>query len=198
MSRYIVAGVGTDVGKTVVSAVVVKATGAAYWKPIQTGAPSDADREAMAQMVPGLTLHPERHNYPTPMSPHAAAALEDEHISLNDFECPVGPVIVELAGGILVPFNDTHTNLDLIKKLGLPVLLVSRYYLGSINHTLLTIAMLKQHEVPIAGLILNGNHVASSHEAIVAHGGVPILLDLPELPNLQPETIAIQANNLHL
>ncbi len=199
MQGVIVAGIGTDVGKTVAAAVVARAWNADYWKPVQTGPDFSADRLELERLVPGIRIHPETHHYPDPMSPHAAAANAGAAIALDDFILPQAErLVVELAGGLEVPFNARHTNMNLIKQLGLPVILVSRYYLGSINHTLLSLAHLKQAGIACKGLILNGDVVPSTREAILAHSDVPVLLDLPHLEDLSADLVAFHAESLHL
>ena len=199
MQGVIVAGIGTDVGKTVASAILAKAWDADYWKPVQTGPDITADRLELERLVPGIHIHPETHHYPDPMSPHAAAALAGASIQLEDFVLPQAKrLVVELAGGLEVPLNAEHTNMDLIRKLGFPVIVVSRYYLGSINHTLLTLFHLKKAHIPCKGIILNGAVVASTREAILAHSNAPVLLDLPHLDALNADTVAKYAQSLHV
>ena len=199
MQGVIIAGIGTDVGKTVAAAVVAKALGADYWKPVQTGPDFSADRLELKRLVPGIHIHPETHHYPDPVSPHAAAANAGTAIDLGDFVIPEAErLVVELAGGLEVPLNDRHTNMDLIKQLGLPVILVSRYYLGSINHTMLSLAHLKHAGISCKGLVFNGDVVPATREAILARSEAPALLDLPHLDDLSADLVAFHAQSLHL
>ena len=202
MRGLIVAGLGTDVGKTVVSAVLCEALGAEYWKPIQSGTD---DMPADAVTVESLLtdgvhrVHPSTYSFRKSLSPHAAARLEDTEVSLAALVPPKTerPLVVELAGGILVPINDRETNLDLIAKLSLPVVLVSRHYLGSINHTLLSCEVLKAHGIQMAGMVFNGDETLPETERIItALSKVPVLGRIPSLAHVSSNAIADLAKQL--
>lgn len=160
--QYFVTGIGTGVGKTFVSALLTYKLKAIYWKPIQAGIQAGTDTE----FVEKITQLPKNHFIPpvytlkTPASPHLAASIEDKQLSLLDFsEVDISQypnLIVEGAGGLLVPINDYQTILDLIRFLKIPVIVVSQHYLGSINHTLLTLRMLEMANIPVKGVIFNG------------------------------------------
>lgn len=167
--RVFVAGIGTEVGKTVVSAIIVKALKAEYWKPVQSGIESQSDSQEVAALT-GCHTHPEAYRLKAPMSPDAAAAREGIEISLEEITAPehTAPLVIEGAGGLLVPLNDTHTNIDLIQHLKVPVILVSRHYLGSINHTLLSVEALRQRNIPLLGIIFNG-HAHPETERSISH-----------------------------
>ena len=149
--NYFVTAIGTDSGKTLVSAILCKALQADYWKPVQAGYPTDS--EMVKSLLPDtdLRIHPETYVSKTPASPHAAAALENVTISLNDFEVPVHTrdLIIEGAGGCLVPLNDRDFVIDLASRFSAEVVLVSNLYLGSINHTLLSWEGIKRRSLPI-------------------------------------------------
>ena len=186
---YFVSGIGTEVGKTVSSALLVRHFGADYWKPIQSGDLdySDTDKvTAWAELSPER-VHAERFRFKTPASPHYAAALEGKTIQLSDFQLPATnqPLIVEGAGGLLVPLNDEHTILDLIDQLKIPVFLVSRHYLGSINHTLMSIAMLQARNIPIAGLIYSGVDDKDTVDIIQRQTGIVPFWEIGELEALE-------------
>jgi len=153
--RFIVAGIGTEIGKTVVSAILVEALQADYWKPIQSGALEDSDTETVRQLISNSRsrFHPEAYRLREPLSPHAAAAIDGVTIALENLVIPEtdNSLIIELAGGLMVPLNDTDLNIDFVQQTGLPVVLVSRNYLGSINHTLLSVDALKNRQIPIMG-----------------------------------------------
>ncbi len=200
-NQYFVTGIGTDVGKTVVSAVLVKALEADYWKPIQSGDLHESDSikiRNLCEISGGNRIHKERFKLYEPIAPHAAAQLEGRKISLTDFTLPAttNSLIVEGAGGVAVPLNTEHTILDLIKRLELPVMLVVRNYLGSINHTLLSIAALRQHDVPIKGMVVFGDRVESSEEIIVELTNVPILFSVGLQRNVDAEFITKTSNQL--
>ena len=157
--NYFVTAIGTDSGKTLVSAILCQSLHADYWKPVQSGVPRDF--EAVQRLVrnPDTKLHPEQYLLKTPVSPHAAARIDNIEIRLSDFKVPQSPrtLIIEGAGGCLVPLNDRELMIDLIAHTGAQVILVSNHYLGSINHTLLTIEALRNRNIAIKGLVFNGD-----------------------------------------
>jgi dethiobiotin synthetase len=169
--QYIVAGIGTEIGKTFISSILTESLQADYWKPIQSGALDFTDSDTVKSLIsnPKTVFHPEAYRLNEPMSPHAAAAIDGVEIQLSKFQLPQtdNHLIVELAGGIMVPLNDRETNLDLIKKLNIPVILISKNYLGSINHTLLSVEILKMNNITLKGLIFNGEQNKSSEEFIL-------------------------------
>lgn len=169
--KYIIAGIGTEIGKTFISSIITEALQADYWKPIQSGALDFTDTDTVKNLISNskTVFHPEAYRLNQPMSPHAAAAIDGVKIELSKFELPRtdNHLIIELAGGIMVPLNDQETNLDLIKKLNIPVILISKNYLGSINHTLLSVEILKLNNIPIKGIIFNGEQNKSSEDFIL-------------------------------
>jgi dethiobiotin synthetase len=169
--QYIIAGISTEIGKTFISSILTEALQADYWKPVQSGALDFTDTDTVKSLISNnkTVFHPEAYRLTEPMSPHAAAEIDGVEIKLSNFELPKtkNNLIVELAGGIMVPLNDRETNVDLIKKLGLPVILVSKNYLGSINHTLLSAEILKMNNIAIKGLIFNGRQNKSSEDFIL-------------------------------
>lgn len=200
MHRYFVTGIDTNIGKTVVSAILVKALNASYWKPIQSGDLDYTDSMKVQAMsgADSNRIIPEKYRLTTPASPHLSAELENVTISLNDFQLPEvsGNLVVEGAGGLMVPLNYQDTMLDLIQKLALPVILVSKNYLGSINHTLLSIQALKSRNIPIKGIIINGDIHTPSEKAIESIGGIKILYHIPFIENLNKEFIGEQAERI--
>lgn len=194
---FFVSGIGTEVGKTVVSAILTRALEADYWKPVQAGDLDWTDTDKVKAWSAGeeRRFFPERHRLLHPMSPHAAAAREDLEISLDDFELPATdrPLLVEGAGGLYVPLNQRDTMLDLIERLALPVVLVSRHYLGSINHTLLSISALQARKIPIAVLIFNGAPNPETEQIIEQMSGVKALCRMDELSEVNAQTVARQA-----
>ncbi|NID10655.1 dethiobiotin synthase [Fibrivirga algicola] len=191
--QLFIAGIGTEVGKTVASAVVVEALQADYWKPIQSGFPPDSDRVT----VQGLTsntrsqFHPETYLLRKPLSPHAAAAAEDITIDPARLVPPVttNSLVAELAGGLMVPITETYLNIDFVASLGWPVVLVTRNYLGSINHTLLSVEALRQRNIPILGLIINGPSVPATESVLLSYTGLPCLVRIQDEPDLTPDVI---------
>jgi adenosylmethionine---8-amino-7-oxononanoate aminotransferase len=190
---FIIAGIDTNIGKTVVSAILCQKLGYDYWKPVQAGDLERSDSHFIQQNVAHqhCIIHPEKHRFRTAASPHWAALLEEKNIQLADFSLPISqkPLIVETAGGLMSPLSDDILNIDLIKHLNLPVILVSKHYLGSINHTLLAINLLKQHDIPIKGLIFSGeaNHVSQSF--IEKYANVPVLCCVPQFETINAKII---------
>jgi len=195
---YFITAIGTDSGKTLISAIFCKAFGFDYWKPIQAGLES-RDCDTISTLVKDVKIIPSRYELKHPMSPHAAADLEGVKVSVSDFQLPTDlPVIVEGAGGIMVPINENELMLDLIKKLNFKVILVSNFYLGSINHTLLTIDVLKRNQIEIAGIVFNGEMNEASLALIKSYSALPVLLHVPQLTEVTSEVVASLAQNLKI
>jgi dethiobiotin synthetase/malonyl-CoA O-methyltransferase len=184
-----VTGTDTGVGKTVVAACLARAWRVGYWKPVQTGAATADDDTATVVALAGLSsehVHSPAYALRAPLSPHAAAELEGVRITMEAIALPqtAHPLVVEGAGGLLVPLNDREFMIDLMAKLALPVLLVARSTLGTINHTLLSLAALRSRRLPIAGVVLNGPPNAGNRGAIERFGQVRVLAELPHVDRL--------------
>lgn len=197
MKKLFITGIGTDIGKTIVSSIIVEALKADYWKPIQSGDLSFTDTMKVQSLITNTTsvFHPESYKFKNPLSPHAAAALEDTRIDLERIKSPetTNNLIIEGAGGLLVPLNDKHFIIDLITHLDAEVILVSRNYLGSINHTLLTYEALKQRNIKIKGLIFNGNENLATENSIINYTKLPVLLSVNQETILTKEIVAAYA-----
>ena len=182
-------GTDTDVGKTVVAAWLTAHLGATYWKPIQAGDPRDS--EEVARLTGNaLTIHPERYILKLPASPHLAAKEEGITISLKDFKIPTnGNLIVEGAGGLMVPLNDNDLVIDLPLQWNMPIILVCNIYLGSINHSLLSIEYLKNRNANVAGIIFNGPETPSTESIIEQKSHWPVLLRVRDIHNPGPEIV---------
>ena len=195
MKTLVVTGTDTDAGKTVVSAMLTLALDAYYWKPIQSGTEGCTDRERVAGMtgLPATRFLPERYILKEPLSPHRAAELDDVAIDIADLALPRAPedtwLIVEGAGGALVPLNRSTLQIDLFARWNAPVLVVARTALGTINHTLLTLEALKARAIPVLGLIFAGDAMPDTERTIVEFGGVKKLGRLPRLAALEPEAL---------
>ncbi|MDF0694411.1 dethiobiotin synthase [Aquirufa ecclesiirivi] len=198
----IVAGIGTEIGKTVVSAILTNALKADYWKPIQSGDLDQGDAYWIQQWVkhPNLTIWPSTYRLSQPLSPHTAAELDGISIELNQFQKPASSnsLVIELAGGLMVPINDQQTNIDLIQSLNAPVILVSKNYLGSINHTLLSFEMLQQRGIPVLGLVFNGPENPSGEKFILNYTQLPLLLRVNEEPSINDIVIDHYAQQIKL
>ncbi|WP_313516459.1 dethiobiotin synthase [Sphingobacterium sp.] len=186
--KYFVTGIGTSVGKTIVSAVLVKLWNAEYWKPIQSGDLESSDSQMLRTLVGAeLEVHPERFKLNTAASPHYAAEVDGVEIKLQDFQLPAcnGNLIVEGAGGMFVPINDQHFILDLVVYLDLPVILVCSDYLGSINHSLLSFHSLNERGIAVDYIVLNGEFKEASKRILIKNrpAGSKII-EIPQLESL--------------
>jgi dethiobiotin synthetase len=197
MQNIFITGIGTDVGKTVVSSIVVQALEADYWKPIQAGDLDTGDAHSIQKLIDNqkTIVHPNIYALKTPASPHFAASLDGITIDLNKILRPktTNTLVIEGAGGILVPLNDTETILDLI----LPedkIIVVSRHYLGSINHTLLTIEILKQKGLNILGIVFNGNENKATESIILQKTGLTMIGRMEDEPYLDKSVISYYAD----
>lgn len=184
MKTYFVTGISTEVGKTVASAILVEALQADYWKPIQAGDLDHSDTHKVEHLVsnPKTTFHPNSYALKTPMSPHAAAKIDGIEIDLKQIQKPItkNNLVIEGAGGLLVPLNERQTILDLIKP-NYKVIVVSRHYLGSINHTLLTVNLLKEKGFDVS-IIFSGNEHKSTEDIIKKMTHVPVIGRIDEEP----------------
>lgn len=191
--RFFVTGTDTDAGKTVACAWAMLHTGARYWKPVQAGL-DDTD-PALIRRLTGAgedRIVPTTYELPEPLSPHEAARRAGVAIDMAAFRLPAGddPLLVEGAGGLMVPLNEKALVVDLIEQLDLPVILVCRTTLGTINHTLLSLEALRARSVPIAGVVLCGPDVPHNRAAIEHYGGVRVLGHIPPLDPLTREALA--------
>ena len=177
--KLFVTGIGTDLGKTVVSAVLTEALQADYWKPVQCGNLTNSDTKLVKSLVSNKhsKFHAESYRFKLPASPHAAAAKEKTTIDLKKIKPPTtkNHLIIEGAGGLLVPLNDKDLVIDLIKKLQIPAIVISRNYLGSINHTLLTLSALRENNIEVAGIIFNGPPTPTSEDYILNYFDIKML-----------------------
>lgn len=197
---FVVAGIGTDVGKTVVSAILAEALSATYWKPVQAGDLDNSDsikiRKYCSEKVNVL---PERYRLNTPASPHLAAQIDGVELNLADFELPETNenLVVETAGGLMVPLNEKgDLYLDLIRKWNLPVILVSRHYLGSINHTLLTLEVLKTNGLSVEMIIFVGDENPASESAILKRFPIGKVVHIPMATEVDAEFVKLQAERI--
>lgn len=183
MTGVFVTGTDTGVGKTLVSAWLVKSWRADYWKPVQSGTVEGADAFEVRRLVPDAVIHPSAYAFKAPLSPDQAAGREGALIDLAAFTLPATgrTLVVEGAGGALVPLNDGALMTDLMARLGLPVLVVARSGLGTINHTLLTLEALGRRGLAVMGVVMNGPADPANRLAIERHGRVPVLAELPVL-----------------
>jgi len=203
---FIVAAIGTDVGKTIVSAMLCEAYKADYWKPVQAGDLDNSDTDKVRALVScsGFKTHPETHRLTAPMSPHAAADIDGLSICAADFKRPDTqgrPLITELAGGLMVPLAKDYLTIDLAADIGDPIVLVINSYLGSINHSLLSLELIKQRGLTLAGVIFNGQTNAQSRNIILQYSllqshDVRVMADIPRADNLNRNFVKTHAQRL--
>ncbi|HZP34794.1 MAG TPA: dethiobiotin synthase [Candidatus Acidoferrales bacterium] len=199
-----VTGTDTNVGKTLLSALLVAVFDAIYWKPIQTGAREGTDRVTvikLAEIRESQTI-PETYCFDPPVSPHLAAQAAGARISLAAIRPPqdsAKPIIAEGAGGILVPINDSELMLDLARHLGFPIVIAARSALGTINHTLLTVRALRCAKMPIKGFVMIGDRNKDNECSVERYGGVPLIGWIPWLDSINRRTLltVFRTNFLH-
>lgn len=184
MNTYFITGISTDVGKTIASAIITEALEADYWKPVQAGELDNCDTKKVKRLVSNTKskFHPNAYALKTPMSPHGAADIDGIKIDIKKIKAPKtkNNLVIEGAGGLLVPLNNTETVLDLIKP-EYKVIVVSRHYLGSINHTLLTVNTLKEKGFKVS-IIFSGNEYKSTEDIIKKMTQVPVIGRINEEP----------------
>lgn len=201
MNRYFITGIGTGVGKTIVAAILTEALQADYWKPIQSGTVEGTDSNSVASCVSNATSQflKEAYSLKEPASPHLAAALEDVEIDMDAIQLPSSSnnnLIIEGAGGLLVPLNSKHYVIDLAKRFDAEVILVCRNYLGCINHSLLSIDYLLRHNFKIKGLVLNGDYDPLVRSAIINYADLPVLAEIKEIGGITKSSIAELARSI--
>lgn len=189
-----VTGTDTGIGKTVVSALLSAGLQASYWKPIQSGLKEETDTEFVKRVadVPDERILEERYRLTEPLSPHASAAIDGISISLDDFQLPEfsgDHLVVEGAGGLLVPINGQDMIIDLIQKLEVPVLLVVRSELGTLNHTFLSLEALRHRNIPVLGVIMNGPKNESNRKAIEKYGEIEVVGELEPIATINATSL---------
>ena len=193
MRKYFITGIGTEVGKTIASAIITQALKADYWKPIQAGELDTSDTMKVQSLVSNekSKFHTERYRLNEPMSPHASAKKDNITIDINQIDTPKtnNHLIIEGAGGLLVPLNNKDTILNLIKKTKCEVILISKHYLGSINHSLMSIEILKNNNIPIKGILFNGEENKETEDIIVKMTGINVLGRIEIIKNLNRKKI---------
>lgn len=185
---FFITGTDTNAGKTVLSALLTAALDAVYWKPVQSGSIEGTDRQAVMRWAGILEsrTRPERYCFEPPVSPHLAAREAGVEIKLSEIRLPPcgAPLVVEGAGGVLVPINERDLIVDLIRHFGLPVVVASRTALGTINHTLLTLAALRAAGAEVRGVVMLGPENKENRLAIEHYGNVPVIGHVPWLAQI--------------
>ena len=182
--KIFMTGTDTHVGKTLISSWITLHTGFSYFKPIQTGLKEESD-SCEVRKLSHAKIYPEIYAYQEPLSPHLAARMENDIIDIDKIILPQDDnLVIEGAGGVLVPINDTYLMIDLIKKLEAPVILVARTTLGTINHTLLSLEALRSRNIPVLGVIMNGEKNLENSHAIEIYGHTTILAEFPKIESV--------------
>ena len=193
--EFFVTGTDTGIGKTVLSALLCAALDAIYWKPIQTGSIEGTDRATVMRCaeIPASQTREESYIFEPPVSPHLAARWANARIELGRVRKPVlaadEKIVIEGAGGVLVPINESEFMIDLMRHLGAPVVLAARSSLGTINHTLLSIAALRRAELPILGVVMIGERNSDNREAIESYGNIRVVGGIPPLAAINRKTL---------
>ncbi|UOE51735.1 dethiobiotin synthase [Mucilaginibacter sp. SMC90] len=197
-----ISGIDTGIGKTLVSAILTEKLNADYWKPIQSGDLDQSDTLKVKSLVSNQVTQffPEAYALTQPFSPHKSAALDKITIDLENIVLPKtdNQLIIEGAGGLMVPLNDNFLIIDLIKQLNARVILVTKHYLGSINHTLLSLHALKKYGIPVMGVIFNGDKDIYSKSYILDYSGVADLGQIPDFKTINKKTVKEAGNFITL
>ena len=192
---FFVTGTDTGVGKTLVSLGLCLHFKASYWKPIQTGKPRDID--FIKKFLPRDQIHPSAYELKEPLSPNQAGKKEGISIDLEKIVLPHSSfLIVEGLGGVHVPLNEDNNLMDLMKQIDFPLILVARSGLGTLNHSFLTIEVLKRRNLKLSGLILSGPRQSENKRDIESKSGLPVLLEIPPLPCVKKEELIKLFSNL--
>ncbi len=195
--KLFITGIGTDVGKTIVSSIIVEALEADYWKPIQAGDLDNSDSHKIQSYISNdlTVIHDNSYKLNTPASPHLAAEIDKITINLNQIIEPktTNHLVIEGAGGLLVPLNSSDYIIDLIQK-DYKVIVVSRHYLGSINHTLLTLEALQSRNIPVSGIVFSGDEHPSSEGIILGKTNARCIGRIENEPYFDREVIRYYAD----
>jgi dethiobiotin synthetase len=201
-NTYFVTGIGTGIGKTIVSAIITEKLQADYWKPIQSGDLDNSDSLKIESLISNANtvIHPEGFKLTEPLSPHLSAKIDSVALSIQKLSTPKtdSTLIIEGAGGLMVPLNEEELMIDYIKSLNIKVILVSQNYLGSINHTLLSIEALKYRGIELKGIIFNGTANQETERYIKQYSKATVIGHIPSLPTLNKETIRQAGQYLEL
>ena len=193
--KFIICGTDTDIGKTLISSFFVKGLNSFYWKPIQSGIESQTDSQTVEKLaqVSKEKIIKEAYVFTKPLSPHWAAEIDQKTINFEKLKLPKvqGSVIVETAGGLMVPITRNFLQIDQIKQWNLPVILVCKSSLGTLNHTLLSIEALKQRNIEVLGLIVNGEKHLDNPKTLVDFSGIPLIAEFPYIKKMDSNNLDI-------
>jgi dethiobiotin synthetase len=198
--KYFVTGIDTDSGKTLTSAILCESLEADYWKPVQAGTPTDTDVVKSLVSNSKTKFYPEFYKLKTPSSPHAAGKVEGINLSIKEINIPEtqNNLIIEGAGGCLVPLNDHEFVIDMINHFKAAAILVADLYLGSINHTLLSLEALQKRNVTVKGIIFNGESNPESERIILLHSKLKCLLHIKKERSVNSAIVKHYAHQLRV
>ena len=200
--QFVICGTDTDIGKTLISSFFVRGLNASYWKPIQSGIESQTDSQIVEKLtkVNKEKIINEAYVFTKPVSPHWAAEIDQRIINLMFLKLPkvYGSLIIETAGGLMVPITRNFLQIDQIEKWGLPIILVCKSGLGTINHTLLSIEALKKRNINILGLVINGEKHLDNPKTLVEFSGIPIIAEFPYLEKIDSNNLDIMWKELNI
>ena len=200
--KFIICGTDTDIGKTVISSFFVKGLNSFYWKPIQSGIESQTDSQTVEKLaqVSKEKIIKEAYVFTKPLSPHWAAEIDQKIINFNKLRLPKvqDSLIVETAGGLMVPITRNFLQIDQIKQWNLPVILVCKSSLGTLNHTLLSIEALKRRDIEIFGLVVNGEKHLDNPKTLVDFSGIPLIAEFPYIPKVDSNNLDILWKELNI
>ena len=191
--KFIICGTDTDVGKTLISSFFVRGLKSFYWKPIQSGIETETDSQSILRLsgIKKEKILKEAYIFEKPVSPHWAAEIDGKKIDINLLNLPKidGSIVIETAGGLMVPITRNFLQIDQIRKWNLPVIIVCRSSLGTLNHTLLTIEALKKRNIKILGLIINGEKHLDNPKTLREFSKLPIIAEFPRLNNIDKNNL---------
>jgi dethiobiotin synthetase len=202
MRKIFITGIGTGVGKTIVSAIITEALQADYWKPIQTGSGEDRDSDTVKKLISNnkTKIHPEAFCLSLPASPLAAAKKEGVKIEIKNIALPQteNTLVIEGAGGLMVPINEQELMIDMMEQWDTEVILVSQNYLGSINHTMLSCMALANRKIKVLGIVFNGEDKLLAEKSILSFYHFPVIGRINPQGEFTPQIIAAYAKSLLL
>ena len=200
--KFIICGTDTDIGKTLISSFFVKGLNSFYWKPIQSGIELQTDSQTVEKLaqVSKEKIIKEAYVFTKPLSPHWAAEIDQKIINFDKLRLPKvqDSLIVETAGGLMVPITRNFLQIDQIKQWGLPVILVCKSSLGTLNHTLLSIEALKRRNIEIFGLVVNGEKHLDNPKTLVDFSGIPLIAEFPYIPKVDSNNLDILWKELNI
>ena len=200
--QFVICGTDTDIGKTIISAFFVRGLNSYYWKPIQSGLEDETDTQTVSRLsnINKKKIIKEAYVFKEPVSPHWASEIDNIKIKRELLTLPIvdKPLIVETAGGLMVPLTRDFLQIDQIKDWDIPVILVCKSSLGTINHTLLSIEALKKRDIKILGIVINGNKHLDNPRTLNQFSGLPIITEFPLVKNLNPYNLDILWEELNI